>query len=115
MKNTARIFLLFLFTTLLSCSNDDDNSVVDTPTTLSGTHWIRTTNSTRHFTFTSSTEYVYSEGGVQYPGTYTYSGSSGTFTETSSGSTISFKVNGNILSANQDDTNPDFEALYEKQ
>ena len=98
---------------ILSCDNDDDNSSKQTE--LSGTQWVKTTDNTRHFTFISDTEYVYSENGNTYPGTYVFDGVNGTMTEDSSSFELSFKVNNDILSANQDTSDPDFEALYAKQ
>lgn len=108
-------FVLFLNLTLIYSCDSDDDSTSNTPTGLSGTHWIKTTDNDRHFTFTSATEYVYSENGSTHPGTYVFNGTNGTMTETSSNFELEFQVNGNILSANQNTSNPDFEALYEKQ
>ena len=108
------LLISFILAALFSCSSDDDGNIPIDPTNLSGTHWIKTTDNTRHFTFTSSTEYVYSENGSEYQGTYTFDGANGVFDEGSS-TEIQFKVNGNILSANQNFSNLDFEALYEKQ
>ncbi len=108
--------ILFLFLSLpilFSCNNDDDSS--SSQTELSGTHWIKTTDSNRHFTFTSATEYEYYENGSTHPGTYIFNGSNGTMTETSSNFELEFQVNGSILSANQNTSDPDFEALYDKQ
>ncbi|MCF6297653.1 MAG: hypothetical protein L3J08_06670 [Flavobacteriaceae bacterium] len=103
------IMALGLFIT--SCNNDDDNS--SSQTELSGTQWTKSTDSNRHFTFTSTTEYVYSENGSTHPGTYVFDGTNGTMTET--GDDIDFKVNNDILSVNQDTSDPDFESLYTKQ
>lgn len=111
MKKSLLFAILITFS--FACSSDDDDQ--NTQEGLSGTHWVKTTNNERHFTFTSTTEYVYSEGGSSYPGTYIYDGSEGVMTETSSNFELDFKVEGNILSANQDTSDPDFEALYEKQ
>ena len=109
------IFILFLSLTLIySCSSDDDSSSNET-TELSGTLWVKVTDSDIYFTFTSATEYVYTENGTVNPGTYVFNGTNGTMTETSSGFELEFKVNNNILSANQDTSDPDFEGLYELQ
>ncbi|MFV0573747.1 MAG: hypothetical protein ACK5M1_15175 [Xanthomarina gelatinilytica] len=110
------LFILTLFACItLSCSNDDDNPESPETIELSGTHWVKTTDNSRHFTFTSSSEYVYEEDGNNYPGTYVFNGEEGVMTETSSSFELEFRVNGNILSANQNTNDPDFEALYEKQ
>lgn len=111
-KNISTLLLSLIL--LFSCSNDNDSSTEDN-NILSGTHWVKTTNSERHLTFKSTTEYVYSENGKTYSGTYTFDGSSGKMYEKSSSFVLDFKVNGDILSANQNTTNPDFEALYKKQ
>jgi len=105
------LILLFLSITVTSCNKEDNTN----PNSLEGTHWVKTTDSSRHFTFTSSTECVYVEDKYSYPGTYVFDGSNGTIIETSSNFNLSFNVNGNILSANQDTDDPDFEALYKKQ
>lgn len=109
MKKTLILssFIIFNFI-LLSCKSDVDD--LSNNTSLSGTFWVKINDDTRTFTFTSSVKYVYTEYGNSYPGTYTFDGSFGTFD-----GDIDFKVNGDILSSNQDDSNQDFESLYAKQ
>ena len=71
-----------------------------------------TTDSSRHFTFTTETDYVYVEYGSNYPGTYTYNGSIGSFYEPEDPEPINFRVNGDILITDQNDEE---ETLYKKQ
>lgn len=109
--------LLFSLTLFYSCSNDDDNASDNKlELSLSGTHWVKIDNDDIHFTFTSSTQYVYEEIDGTFPGTYVFNGTSGKMIETVDPDfELEFKVNGDILSANQDTSDPDFEALYKKQ
>ena len=101
--------LLIMLTALSACSKDNDSALE-----LSGTHWIKTTDNSRYFTFTNKTEYVYVEGSDSASGTYTFDGTNGVF-QTKDEGNIDFKVNGNILSVNQNDDSSDFESIYEKQ
>lgn len=111
--NKILIFFSLVFGLFVTSCNSDDNDNSSSQIELSGTQ--KTTDSTRHFTFTSSTEYVYSESGNTYPGTYVFDGSKGVMSEPSSSFELEFKVNNDVLSANQDTSDPDFEALYKKQ
>ncbi len=101
--------LLLVLTVLSACSKDNDSAVE-----LSGTHWKKTTDNSRYFTISNKTKYVYVEGNDSASGTYTFDGTNGVFQTKDEGS-IDFKVNGNILSVNQNDDSPDFESIYEKQ
>jgi hypothetical protein len=112
MNKKIFIKIYLLFCVISACSkNENSTSTLE----LSGTHWVKTTDEKRHFTFTTASEYVYVELGRSYTGTYSFNGTNGPFIDVDKYGSIDFKVNSKILSVNQDVTNPDFESIYEKQ
>jgi hypothetical protein len=113
MKKVILIVLSILTISISSCKSDDDSN--DDPLTLSGTHWVRSDDDSRYFTFTSENEYEYGENNNSYPGTYIFDGSTGTFTETSSGYQSNFEVLGDILTDYQDPDDPTNGTNYIKQ
>ena len=108
------LILIFSIVLLNSCNNDDNNTTQE-QFELSGTHWVNTADNDRFYTFINTFEYVYSEEGSSYSGTYFFNGNSGTMTGTNTNFEAGFVVNADILSVNQNQSNPDFEALYLKQ
>lgn len=112
MKKYILPFVIFLVAiSITSCSSNNDD---DLPS-LVGTHWIKSSDNSRHFTFTTENEYVYVENGSSYPGTYTFNGTEGVFTETSSGFQGDFKVVGDVLTSYQDVNDPTSGVNYIKQ
>lgn len=110
---TKIISLIFIGILIYSCTNNDDSQ--EDINSLFGTKWINVNDDNQHFTFISSTEYVYKERLGSSKGKYTFDGNKGVMIEESSNFELDFRVNGNVLSANQDTTDPDFEQSYLKQ
>ncbi len=95
-----KLKIINLFLTILicySCSNTEDS--IETVTNLIGTKWVNTdiTKEKDYFTFTSETEYVYTEERLgSTKGTYTFNGKTGVFLE--DGISYDFEISNNILS-----------------
>ena len=94
-KLTSIIILIFSF--LISCDKDDDNSS-DDGISLVGTVWEGEGAEDGIYTFSSATEFTFVDQGEEpVDGTYTFDGSDGVLTE-ETGFVAPFSISGGIMS-----------------